>query len=147
MCGEIDAVEHVRSAANNSPNYGRDMIYFLLRGAVRRQLCWKNRANKISWYEGSIIFKILRIISWRDGQPAEVFQYHKKASSTAWLDRSMGKSTGLETHPSTFSALVGIISTSALGMCWYSLVGHLARLVHSHHECVRLRCFILRNYV
>jgi len=45
----------------------------------------QNRANKISLYEHSIIFIILRIISWRDEQPAEVFQHHMKISSTASL--------------------------------------------------------------
>jgi len=45
------------------------------------------------------------------------------------------------------SALVGLISTSDLGMGWYSLASHLARHVHSHHKCYRLSCFILCNCV
>jgi len=47
----------------------------------------------------------------------------------------MGKTIVLETLSATFSAPVGLISTSELGMCLYSLVGHLVRRVHSHHKC------------
>jgi len=51
---------------------------------------------------------------------------------------SVGKRIVLETLCSTLSALVGLFSTSDLGMGWYSLASHLTRRVRSHHKCYRL---------
>ena len=60
-------------------------MHFLLRDVLCHYYAEQSRANKIYWNELLGIFIILRIMSWRDEQPAEVIQRHMNTSSTASL--------------------------------------------------------------